>query len=127
MNYDEIYNRLNQIKIENFIWIVYIGIIVLSFYSNKLEKDYFLFNDLIAKQKYRKILIIIFSILIIVYFYFLKDTFDDLENLKENDSNEKKNLIFLSFIGSLLIFISGIIFLYIAYKDENINVELAFN
>jgi len=127
MNYDEIYNRLNQIKIENFIWIVYIGIIVLSFYSNKLEKDYFLFNDLIAKQKYRKILIIIFSILIIVYFYFLKDTFDDLKNLKENDSNEKKNLIFLSFIGSLLIFISGIIFLYIAYKDENINVELAFN
>lgn len=127
MNYDEIYNRLNQIKIENFIWIVYIGIIVLSFYSNKLEKDFFLFNDLLAKQKYRKTLILIFSILLIVYFYFLKDSFDDLKNLKENDSNEKKNLIFLSFIGSLLIFISGIIFLYIAYKDENINVELAFN
>ena len=127
MNYDEIYNRLNQIKIENFIWIVYIGIIVLSFYSNKLEKDYFLFNNLLAKQKYRKTLILIFSILLIVYFYFLKDSFDDLKNLKENDSNEKKNLIFLSFIGSLLIFISGIIFLYIAYKDEDINVELAFN
>lgn len=127
MNYDEIYNRLNQIKIENFIWIVYIGIIVLSFYSNKLEKDFFLFNDLLAKQKYRKTLILIFSILLIVYFYFLKDSFDDLKNLKENDSNEKKNLIFLSFIGSLLIFISGIIFLYIAYKDEDINVELAFN
>ena len=61
MNYDEIYNRLKQIKIENFIWIVYIGIIVLSFYSNKLEKDYFLFNNLLAKQKYRKTLILIFS------------------------------------------------------------------
>ena len=29
--------------------------------------------------------------------------------------------------GSLLIFISGVIFLYIALSDENIDVEVAFN
>jgi len=64
---------------------------------------------------------------LIVYLYFLKDSFNDLKNLRENDSNEKKKLTLLSFIGSLLIFVSGIIFLYIAYKDEEINIELAFN
>ena len=127
MNYEEINNRLKQIKIENYIWLIYIFVIILSYYSNGLEKKYFLFNDNEIKEKYRETLIIIFTILLIVYFYFLKNSINDINNLKENDSEERKNLLYLSFIGSLLITISGIIFLYIAIKDEEINVELAFN
>ena len=53
--------------------------------------------------------------------------FDDLQNIKPYDSKKKKNLITLSFIASLLIAISGAIFLYIAIMDEDLNVELAFN
>ena len=127
MNYNVINNKLKEIKIEEFIWIVYIGIIILSFYSNNLEKKYFLFNDLISKEKYRKIMILIFSILIIVYFYFFKDSYNSLKSLKFSDSLKKKNLNQLSFIASTLILISGIIFLYIALNDEDLDVELAFN
>lgn len=125
--YDEINNKLKELKIEEFIWIVYIGIIILSFYSNSLEKKYFLYNDLISREKYRKTLIIIFSILIVVYSYFLKDAYESLKELKPCDTEKKKNLTYLSFIGSLLIAISGFIFLYVAYKDQDIDVELAFN
>lgn len=32
-------DRLNDIRIENFIWIIYIGIILLSWYSNYKEKN----------------------------------------------------------------------------------------
>jgi len=127
MNYNELNRKLEQIKIEDFIWIIYIGIIVLSFYSNSLEEKYYLFNDNISKEKYRKIMIFIFSILIIVYLYFVKDSLDDYKNLKENDSLKKKKLVTLSLIGSLLIALSGVIFLYIAYQDEELDVELAFN
>ena len=127
MNYDELNRKLEQIKIEDFIWIIYIGIIGLSFYSNYLEEKYYLYNDNISKEKYRKIMIVIFSILIIVYLYFVKDSLDDYRNLKDNDSLKKKKLVTLSLIGSLLIAISGIIFLYIAYQDEELDVELAFN
>lgn len=127
MNYDELNSKLKQLKIENFIWVIYIGIIFLSWYSNSLEKKYFLFNDLCSKDKYRKIMIFIFSILVVVYFYFLKDSYNDFKNLSNKDSSKKQNLIFLSFVASLLIFISGLIFLYIAYKDQELNVELAFN
>ena len=127
MNYNEINNRLKQIKIEDYIWIIYIGIIILSYYSKYLEKKYLLFNNINDKEKYREIIIIIFTILIFIYYYFLKSSFDDINNLKENDSKEKKELVYLSFIGSLLIFISGCTFLYIAFKDNNLDVELAFN
>lgn len=124
---NEINNRLKDFKIEEFIWIVYMGIIVLSFISNNLERKYFLFNDKVSGEKYRKTMILIFSILIIVYSYFLKDAYESLKKLKPNDTDNKKRLTYLSFIGSLLIFISGVIFIYIAYSDQDIDVELAFN
>ena len=127
MNYDEINNKLKQIKIEDYIWLIYIGIIFLSWYANSLEKKYYIFNDLLSKEKYRNVMILIFVILIIVYLYFLKSSLDDINNLKEDDSDDKKMLVYLSFIGSLLIAISGFIFLYISIVDENLNVELAFN
>ena len=126
-SYSEIEDKLKEIKIEDFIWIIYIGIIILSFYSNNLEKKYFLFNDMISKEKYRKTLILIFSILIVVYFYFLKSSYDSVKELKDSDTEKKKYLVYLSFIASLFIFISGVIFLYVAYYDQDIDVELAFN
>ena len=124
---DELIKKLKELKIEDFIWFIYIGIIILSWYSNNLERKYFIYNDLISKNKYREIIILIFTILIFVYLYFLKDAYDSVKELKESDSDEKKRLIFLSFVASLLIAISGFIFLYIAIRDEDLNVELAFN
>ncbi|MBO5095431.1 MAG: hypothetical protein J6B98_00950 [Bacilli bacterium] len=72
-------------------------------------------------------MIFIFIILVIVYSYFLTDSYESLKKLKSNDPEQKKQLTYISFIGSLLVFISGILFLYIVIKDETIDVEIAFN
>ena len=120
-------NRIAELNIEDFIWIIYLLIIILSFYSNHLERNFFLTNNILAKDKYQKIIIIIFSILIVVYIYFLQDSFKSLLNLKPSDSPKKKKLVYLSFLASLLIAISGFIFLYISITDNNLDVELAFN
>lgn len=127
MNYKELNRKLKQLRNEEFVWIIYIGIIILSFYSNNLERKYFIHNDVESREKYRKTMILIFSILIIVYLYFLRDSYVDLKSIKPYDSEEKKNLIYLSFLGSLFIAASGFIFLYIVIRDEELNVELAFN
>ena len=127
MNYKEINNKLRELDIEDIIWVIYIGIIILSWYSNSLERKYYINNDHISKEKYRKIMILIFSVLIIVYLYFFKSSYDDIKNIKINTKKKEEYLLYLSFIASLLILISGIIFLYIAILDEDLNVELAFN
>ena len=124
---NEVNNRLSELNVEDFIWIIYILIIFMSFYSNSIERKFFLTNDKLYKEKYRKVMVIIFSILIVIYIYFLKESFDSLKNLSINDSQEKKELVFLSFLASLFIAISGFIFLYISIVDENLEVELAFN
>ena len=123
----ELENKLKELNIEDFIWVIYIGIIILSWYSNSLERKYFTKKDEKAKKQYREIMIGIFVVLLIVYFYFLYSSFQDIKELKPTDSDKKKKLVILSFLGSLFIVLSGIIFLYIAFTDENLNVELAFN
>lgn len=127
MNYSLVEDKLKQLKTENFIWVIYIGIIIMSWYANNLEKNYFLYNDFDSKEKYRKVMILIFLILLIVYLYFFKDSYNDIRNINDSDSDKKKNLIVLSFIASFFIVISGLIFLYIAYQDEELDVELAFS
>lgn len=124
---NELEEKLKQLRIEDFIWVIYIGIIFLSYYSNYLERKYYVSGDVNSKNKYRNIMILIFSILIFVYLYFLYDSYKSINNLKFSDSEKKKRLLYLSFLASLLIFISGIIFLYIAVYDTDLNVELAFN
>lgn len=126
MNSD-LQERLKQLNIEDFIWVIYIFIILMSWYSNYIERKYFLYRSEEDKEKYRSIIIVIFTILVVVYLYFLKSSFDDIRKLKQSDSEKKKELVYASFIASLLIFISGIIFLYIAIVDDDLNVELAFN
>ena len=120
-------DRLEDIKKENIVWIIYIGIIILSYYANSKEKKYILYNDEKSKKEYQNLMIIIFSILFVIYYYFTKDSYDDLKNINIFDTKKKKNLLYLSFIGSLLILISGVIFLIIAIVDDEIDTEIAFN
>jgi len=61
-------DRLNDIKVENFIWIIYIGIIILSWYANSKEKKYILYNDEKSKKEYQNLMIFIFTILLFFNF-----------------------------------------------------------
>ena len=127
MDSTAINDKLKQLQIEDFIWFLYLGIIVLSFYSNHLERDYYLYQNKISEKKYQKIMIFIFSILCIVYFYFFIDSKKSVSQLKPWDSQKKKELNWLSLLASTLICISGILFLYIATENNDLDVELAFN
>lgn len=119
--------RLEDIKIENIVWIIYIGIIILSWYANSKEKKYLLYDDLLSKKEYQNLLILIFTILVIIYFYFAKSGYEDILNLTSYDSPKKQMLTKFAFIGSFLILVSGIIYLVLAILDDEIEIELAFN
>lgn len=119
--------RLEDIKIENNIWLLYLIIIGFSYWSNEYEKKYFLYNDQKAKEIYRIMTIIIFAVVVIVYFYFANDAINNIKNLKTWDDKKKVNLTNLNALASSLILIAGLIFLYIAIVDTELDVEIAFN
>lgn len=113
--------RLKQIKIEDYIFIIYYLIITLSLYANFIERKYIIFKNPLDKEKYRNLLFIIFGIAFLVYLYYAISNYQDIKQGNDNDLNK------LSFVASLLVLISGIIYLYIIYQDKDINIELAFN
>ena len=119
--------RLNDIKTENAIWVVYIGIIILSWYTNSKEKHFVPYNDEKSKKEYQNLMILIFSVLVIAYYYFAKDSLKDYQKLTPFDSKKKKNLTTASLIASIFILVSGLILLGIAITDEDIDIEIAFN
>lgn len=124
MNYN-IPKRLEQIKIENNIWIIYLVIIGFSFYANHLEKDYFLTDNKKCKETYRKINAIIFSILLIIYTYFEKEAFSSFQDKNKSTTQQKYDTLIL--IATTAVLISGIIFLYIILEDDNLEEEIAFS
>lgn len=123
----KIEERLRQITLENYIWVIYIFLIILCFISNYYEKNYFLTNNQISKEKYRYILIFIFLVALLVYLYFLYDSYKNYKKISIYDSKKKKDFAEYSLVGSILIFVAGAIFLYIAINDQEIETELAFN
>ena len=124
---DDKLKKLKEIKVENVIWIIYIGIIILSWYANSKEKKYLLYDDLLSRKEYQILLVIIFTILLVIYYYFVKSSYNDMINLTAFDSIKKQMLTKFSFLGSFLILISGTIFLILAILDDEIDIELAFN
>lgn len=118
---------LKDIETENFIWIVYLFIIGISFIANNFEKDYFINGSLDSKNKYRIINIFVFTTALVIYFYFFFDNYKTIKNLDCNSSNEKIFFNNLNFIASILIVVAGCIFLYIAIYDKNLETEIAFN
>ncbi len=117
---------LRTIEIENYIWVIYLVIIFLSFIANKEEVNYFINNDMQSKSNYRKLVIIIFSIALGIYYYFFVSGYKTYKNLSPYDTESKKFFETINFIANILILISGVIFLFIAIFDEELETEIAF-
>ena len=118
---------LKEIETENFIWIIYLFLIGLSFLANKFEKDYYINGNITDKEKYRIINIFIFTVVLIIYIYFFKGNIDTVNKLNCGDSYDKIFFNKLNLFSTSLIVIAGIIFLYIAINDKNLETEISFN
>ena len=123
----ELLNRLKALEIEDFIWIILIGLILLSFYSNNIERDFLITGNNNQKEKYRHITIFIFTVATLIYLYYVNDSRKAYQNLKPTDSEKKRINTTLSYIASILILCTGIIYIYIAITDTELDIELAYN
>ena len=56
---EEKLEKLHDIKVENFVWIIYIIIIGLSYYANSKEVKYLLNDDEKSKKDYQNLMILI--------------------------------------------------------------------
>ena len=124
---EELLNRLKSLEIEDIIWIILIGLILLSFYSNNIERNYLITGNNNQKEKYRHLTIFIFTVASLVYLYYANDSKNAYQKLKPTDSQKKKVNTTLSYIASILILCAGLIYIYISITDTELDIELAYN
>ena len=121
----ELIDRLKMLNAEDTIWIILIGLLILSFYANDIERDYLIYNNQVSKEKYRHLQIFIFSMATLTYLFYTISGYQDLFKLKPNDAPKKIENTYLSFIASLLILLAGILFIYIAATDTDVETEIS--
>lgn len=119
---NDINNKLKEIKIENIIIYIYFIILLIYLYANKIEINYLYYQNEIDKENYRKLLYIVFGVSLIISTLFTLANIKELYEYEEN--KEIYKLKELSAISGILIVIASIIYIYIIYKDKDINLEI---
>ena len=114
--------KIKFIKIENIVIYIYFILLIIYLCANKVEINYLYFKNESDKEKYRNLLYIFFGASLIISLLFAINNIKDLYEYEENFEIYK--LKELSAIAGSLIVITTIIYLYIIYKDKDINLEV---
>lgn len=122
---NEIKERLELIKIENFFLLIFIFIIILSYIANDFEKSYFENGSIEDRDNYRNIQVFIFFIVVLINIYYVIISYDEFVKLKDVDYSNRKMYSKLSLIASLAALVASSIILYIAITDRDIDTEIS--
>lgn len=102
--------KLNRLKNEDFIWIIYFFVAIAALYSNSEERKYYMSKSIDAKRKVKTVNITILTIAFFIYLYFVLLSTDDLKDFKNNLDNPKYAEAMARLIASILFLIGGAIY-----------------
>ena len=114
--------KLQEIEIENFIIFIYFILLITYLYANTIEVEYVKYQNEEDKEKYRLLLYIVFGVSFIITLYY---TIEGIKELKELSPFDLYRLKELSTLANILILIATGIYLYIIYKDRDIELEVS--
>ncbi len=103
--------RIDVLKRENIIWVIYILFAIFGTKANNLELADLYNGNNKNEKKYRTINIIIFIVAVFIYIYFTTLAYKVYQK-------NKKTTTFMVFVGSFLILIGGILFLIAEILDS---------
>lgn len=110
---------LNEVRIEDYIWIVYIFLAVFALISNYYEKEYLKKHTKKDENIFRTINTEIFIVTFIIYLYFAYINFKHIKRLDPHSSPKQIFLANAGLIAALLFLIGGAISLYISIIGED--------
>ena len=113
--------RLQRIRNEDFIWIIYFFIAMAAIISDKFERDFALTNDPNSQKKFKTINITVLTIAFFIYLYFLLINYSDVRELRRNATKKEVITSHLALIGSILFLIGGIVTLIAEINSDNLS------
>lgn len=112
--------RLQRLNNEDMIWVIYLFIAIAAIISDKFERDFILSKNTIAHKKFRTINIVVLTVALFIYIYFVFLNYEDVATLKKEVTKKEVILTHASLVAALLFLIGGIITLFVEINRANI-------
>ena len=116
------YERLKEIKINDFIFVVYIVISIAAIICNNIEED-----NIKNNKESTKVITSIRSAIIIVgiliYLYFVYTSYKNFKNPNKNLSKKDKKANNYALLSSILFLIASIIVFYVNLLNTNEEID----
>ena len=122
---NDFYRKLNLLKQEDFIWLIYYFIITYALISNKFERNYIITNNKKDLNKSKKINSIILIIAFFIYLYFVIITINNFDILKRSSQKKEVKVAFERLIANILFLVAGAVALYADYDSNTTGTDIA--
>ncbi len=116
MSYEE-NEKIKEIRIEDFIWVIYFFIAIFAIISDQLELDDIYKHSKRNNAKVRTINLTILTIAFLIYIYFVYRSYKRIGNLKATATRKEVIAAHASLISSLLFIAAGIFAIYAEYNS----------
>ena len=121
---DELKRKLQLIKNEDFIWIIYYFITTFALVSNKLEKDSLIYKDKRKKQSVNNINMTILIVAFLIYLYFVVVSYENFQFIKDNHNKKEVRLAMERLLLNILFLVVGAYAIYVSYDEVSSNSDV---
>lgn len=111
--------NFNEVRIEDYIWIIYIFLAIFALVSNHFEKEYLKKHEKKDENIFRTINTEIFIVTFIIYLYFTYINYKHIKRLDPNSSPKEILLANAGLVSAILFLIGGGIALWISIHSED--------
>lgn len=118
---NKVLKTLEEIKIEDWIWIIYLFNASLALISNFFERDFLKTGNKISKRTFKTLNIGILIVVFFIYIYFVLLTYS---RFKERESHTTLKSLFVTnanFIAACLFLIGGLLYIFTEIISDNDN------
>ena len=122
---DKVWKTLQEIQIEDWIWITYLFLSAVALVSNFFEKDYLLNRNKTSKKAFKTINIAVFIIVFFIYLYFVLLTYSRFKERQQQTTIKSMIVTNANFIAASLFLIGGILYLFTEIiSDDESDVDI---
>ncbi len=122
---DKVWKTLQEIQIEDWIWITYLFLSAVALVSNFFEKDYLLNRNKTSKKAFKTINIAVFIIVFFIYLYFVLLTYSRFKERQQQTTIKSMIVTNANFIAASLFLIGGILYLFTEIiSDDETDVDI---
>ena len=122
---NKVLKTLEEIKIEDWIWIIYLFIASFALISNFFERDYLRTGSKTSKRAFKTLNVAILTIVFFIYIYFVILTYSRFKE-RENHTTIKSMIVTnANFIAACLFLIGGALHIFTEIiSDEDTDIDL---